>query len=92
MIGPTVIKTLFYLGVVVIFFWWAGFTAITLVWALASSDSGAVVGAVIGSAIMLIPAIFYVVLVRVLTEMVIVFFQIHDDVRDIRDHLDARED
>ncbi|MBI1249495.1 DUF4282 domain-containing protein [bacterium] len=90
-ITPTVIKVLFYIAVFLIMLGWIGMSGVVVVSALFSGDLTVILFAVGYSVGMLIFAFLYVVLARVWAEVVMVFFQINDNVRDIRDLMEERD-
>jgi len=85
LIAPTVIKILFFLISALLFLGFLGYAGITVVSAVLAGDVVAIAIAAGGIAVMLIFTLIYIVILRVMAEVALTFFNINDNVRDMRD-------
>lgn len=91
MIAPTVIKTLFLLAVVLVALGWLGSTAFMFVEILSRGGGAREYGVAVFLAFVgLIVVLFYIILFRICAEASLVFFQIHNNVRDIRELMEEK--
>lgn len=91
MIAPTVIKVLFFLAVILTFLAWLGMSVISFGSAiLGGGGIFDLIGAAILSVVGLLVAFMYVIVYRVSAEIVITFFQINENVRDMRELMEDK--
>ncbi|GAA4430423.1 DUF4282 domain-containing protein [Bremerella cremea] len=88
LIGPTVIKALFFLVTTLILLGWMASTGWTFVMALATGEAMALGIAAVMSLFLLMVSLVYIIIARVMAEIVITFFQINENVRDMRDMME----
>ncbi|PQO36697.1 DUF4282 domain-containing protein [Blastopirellula marina] len=91
MIAPTVIKMLFLLAVVLIMLGWLGSTVFMFLEIVVRGGGiGEYLVASFLALLGLVIVFLYVILFRICAEVSLVFFQIHDNVRDIRELMEDK--
>jgi len=91
MIAPTVVKTVFYMATAVILLIWLLATGVAVLGAVVSGELLTMIGAGIGGVIGLVLALLKIIVIRVAAEMVIVFFKMHDEIGEMKDHFAKQE-
>jgi len=87
MIAPTVVKVLYYLVLILAAIWWIGFSGMMIVSAVLSGDTFAMATSAGMSIGLLIPAAIYCIMARVMAEVVITFFSLHEEVKTLRQRM-----
>ncbi len=91
MIAPTVIKVLFYLAVVLTMLGWMVMSGFLFIGAIVRGGGiGEIGAAAFMSVFTLLFAFIYIIIYRVSAEIVITFFQIHENVRDMRELMEDK--
>lgn len=91
LIAPTVIKILFFLLAGLLFLGFIAYSGFFLVMAILAGDVMAMAMAAGAALVMLLFTLIYIVILRVMAEVALTFFNINDNVRDMRDMMADRQ-